>query len=166
MINGSERVSWLEGKENDGVVDYLNNRLGDKRLRPVKAEEELYEGSIFYFTAIGKKDELEALKIYFQDREQFICTLQQELYKDGEYWLEIMPKGATKAAGINRLKELTGCDRVICFGDAVNDISMLEMADEGYAVAEANPQLKQISTAVIGSNHEDGVALWLLQNAR
>ena len=165
LLDCEERVSWLDGKENEGMLNYLKARTGDKRLRGVTKEEELYLGSIFYFTAIGEKDELETLKGYFDDKSQFICTLQQELYGDGEYWLEIMPHNATKAMGVKRLKEITGCDKVICFGDAINDISMFTIADDSYAVANANLQLKQISTGVIGSNNDDGVALWLLEHA-
>jgi len=164
LLECEERVSWLEGKENDGMLNYLKGRTGEKRLRCVTKEEELYLGSIFYFTAIGEENKLEKLKSYFDDKSQFVCTLQRELYGDGEYWLEIMPHNATKAMGVKRLKEITGCDRVICFGDAINDISMFTIADEAYAVADANLQLKQISTGIIGSNNDDGVALWLLEH--
>jgi hydroxymethylpyrimidine pyrophosphatase-like HAD family hydrolase len=58
------------------------------------------------------------------------------------------------------LKEITGCDKVVCFGDAINDISMDIIADHSYSVANANLQLKQIATGIIGSNNEDGVAIW------
>lgn len=165
LLNGEERVSWLEGKENKGTLDYLKSRTGDKRLRGVTKESELYLGSVFYFTVIGEKDDLENLKDYFNDRSQFVCTFQKELYKENEYWLEIMPHDATKAKGIERLKEFTGCNKVICFGDAINDIPMFEIADEAYAVKDANLQLKQIATGIIESNNDDGVAKWLLENA-
>jgi len=165
LLESEERVSWLEGKENAGLLNYLKARKGDKRLRCVTKDEELYLGSIFYFTVIGEKNELEALKGYFDDKSQFVCTVQQELYGEGEYWLEIMPHNATKAMGVKWLKEITGCDKVICFGDAINDISMFTVADHAYAVADANLQLKEISTGIIGSNNEDGVALWLLEHA-
>lgn len=165
LLNGEERVSWLEGRESKGTLDYLKSRTGDKRLRGVTKESELYLGSVFYFTVIGEKDDLENLKDYFNDISQFVCTFQKELYKEDEYWLEIMPHNATKAQGIERLKEVTGCDKVICFGDAINDIPMFEIADEAYAVKDANLQLKQIATGIIGSNNDDGVAKWLLENA-
>lgn len=164
IFDGEEHVSWVPGKENEGMLHYLQSRKGDKRLRRVNKKEELYIGSIFYFTIIGEKEELETLKVYFDDKSQFVCTLQQELYSN-EYWLEIMPNNATKAMGVKRLKEVTGCDKVICFGDEINDISMFTIADEAYAVLEANLQLKQIATGIIGSNNDDGVALWLLENA-
>lgn len=165
LLEGEERVSWIRGKENEGMLYYLKLRRGDKRLRAVTEEGELYLGNVFYFTVIGEKDRLELLKRYFDDKSQFVCTLQEELYRDDEYWLEIMPITATKAMGVKRLKELMNFDRVICFGDAINDISMFKIADSAYAVENANAKLKQFSTEIIGSNDEDGVAKWLLENA-
>ena len=46
-----------------------------------------------------------------------------------------------------------------------NDFELFEAADEGYAMANADPRLKARATAVIASNDEDGVARWLLENA-
>lgn len=96
---------------------------------------------------------------YFDDKSQFICTLQKELYVDGEYWLEIMPHNATNAMGVKRLKKTTVCEKVICFGDGINDIFMFKIVDDAYAVENADLELKQISTGIIGSNNEDGAAL-------
>ena len=42
---------------------------------------------------------------------------------------------------------------------------MFSIADNSYAVANANLELKQVSSGIIGSNNEDAVALWLLENA-
>ena len=99
----------------------------------------------------------------FVNDSRYRCTLQQELYRP-EHFLEIMPKKASKAEAIKKLKEIWHCDRIVSFGDAVNDIPMFEVSDECYAVANAVPELKAIATDVIGSNDEDGVAKWLLQS--
>ena len=72
-----------------------------------------------------------------------------------------MPENASKAHGMQKVKELLSCDRVVVFGDALNDLSMFEAADEAYAVLNAAEQLKKAATGVIGSNEEDGVAQWL-----
>ena len=63
-----------------------------------------------------------------------------------------------------RLKEMLGCNKLVCFGDAVNDLPMFELADERYAVANAAPELKAIATDVIDGNDEDAVAGWLEKN--
>jgi hydroxymethylpyrimidine pyrophosphatase-like HAD family hydrolase len=59
------------------------------------------------------------------------------------------------------LKQLLGFERVICFGDSDNDLSMFEAADESYAPANANNVIKSAATAVIGHHNEEGIAKFL-----
>ncbi len=72
-----------------------------------------------------------------------------------------MPVKATKANAIRKLKKIWNCDRVVSFGDAVNDIPMFEISDECYAVENAVAELKAAATGIIDSNENDGVANWL-----
>ena len=160
FVEEKERVSWMPQKENEGKRHYIASRNGDKRLRPVENEEELYEGEVFYFTCIGEKEELEPVYEILKDNDNFTCTFQPEIYRE-EYWLEIMPRKATKANAILKLKELLGCEKIVSFGDAINDIPMFQISDECYAVENAVDKLKQMATAVIESNNNDGVAKWL-----
>lgn len=158
-LAGMEQVSWFTAYENEGMRRYLDSRKGDKRLHPLSIGEDLYKGDVFYFTCIGEREALEPIYHELKDAHGYKCTLQQELYRT-EYWLEIMPSEATKANGIIKLKELTGCNKIISFGDAINDIPMFQISDECYAVANAVASLKEIATKVIGSNTEEGVGKW------
>lgn len=158
-IEGKESVSWNPDKENEGVQRYLSLRKGDRRLRPVE-DNHLYDGEIFYYTCIGEKEKLSPIYEALSQDDRYRCTLAQELYRE-EYWCEIMPSAATKANAIKKLKELFNCDRVIAFGDAVNDKNMFTIADECYAVENAVPELKACATGIISCNDEDGVARWL-----
>ena len=72
-----------------------------------------------------------------------------------------MPVKATKATAALELKDMLGCDRLVVFGDGMNDLSLFAVADESYAMANAVPELKEIATAVIDSNDSDGVAKWI-----
>lgn len=159
-INGDEKVSWIKSKENDGIKNYSNSRIGDKRLRPIETNEQLYAGELFYFTCIGEKEKLQDVYEYFKDTNEFTCTFQKELYRE-EYWCEIMPKKATKGNAIQILKEKSGCVKIITFGDAINDIPMFKISDESYAVENAVDELKKHATGIISSNEKDGVAHWL-----
>ena len=161
LLEGKERVRWVPGKETPGVARYLESRQGDPRLLPAQ-EASLYEGEVFYFTCIGRREELlpawEALR-----REEGACALlQEEIYQPGEFWLEVMPAGATKANGARRLKEGLGCSSMVCFGDGLNDLPLLQAADHACAVANAVPELRAAADEVIPSNAQDGVAKWLL----
>lgn len=164
-VDGVEKVTWRTAMENEGIQRYLSVRKGDKRFNPLTEEEadKLYLGESFYYTCIGDKEELQPVYEALKDREEFNCLFHQELYRP-EYWCEILPKKATKANAIAELKKLWGCDRVISFGDAINDIPMFEISDECYAVENAVDELKKLATGVIESNENDGVAKWLLEN--
>ena len=164
FIDGIERVSWIPQHENDGIRRYLRMRQGDRRFRPVRTEDLLYQGETFYYTCIGGKDELQPVYDAFSGDCRYRCTLQQELYRP-EYWCEIMPARASKANAIRKLKQMWGCSRIVSFGDAVNDLPMFEISDACYAVANAVEAVKAAATGVIGSNEDDGVARWLAQNA-
>lgn len=164
FVDGAERVSWRPDRENEGVSYYIGNRKGDKRLRPVSDDESLYRGNAFYFTCVGTREQLSPLWERIKDAEEYTCTFQQELYRT-EYWLEIMPRKATKAHAVRELKRLLGCERLVVFGDAVNDLPLFAAAEESYAVENAVPELKAAATAVIGTNEGDGVARWLLEHA-
>jgi len=164
-VNGIEKVTWRTVTENDGIRDYLSRRKGDKRMNPLTEEraDELYRGDTFYYTCIGSREELLPVYEVLKDNEEFNCLFHPEIYRE-EYWCEILPKKATKANAILELKKLWNCDRIVSFGDAVNDMPMFEISDECYAVENAVEELKKAATGIIESNENDGVAKWLLEN--
>ena len=161
MIDSKERFSYIEEKMTDDMRMFLSTRI-DERRRPSN-EYGVGAGDVFHFSCLDSEEKL--LPMYEKLRERFKCVYYIENYSK-KPWLEIHPRGATKANAALKLKELLGCDRIVCFGDGKNDIPMFEISDECYAVANADDELKQIATAVIGSNEEDGVAKWLMENAR
>ncbi len=160
FVEGRECVSWLPSRENDGIRRYLSQRSGDPRLRPLEDETALYAGDVFYYTFIGEQAALLPLYEEVSQLEGCRCVFQQELYRP-EYWCEVMPAQATKAEAARKLKELLGFERIVAFGDAINDIPLFEAADEAYAVDNAAEPLKRIATGVIGANDADGVARFL-----
>ena len=159
-VNGEEKVSYLPASCNEGMQYYLDKRSGDKRMRAVDTDDALWEGDSFYVTCIGDEEALQPAYEALRGDARFRITFQQELYRK-EYWLEIMPACVSKANAILLLKEKYGFDRIISFGDSMNDIPMFEISDEAYAVENAADALKEIATDVIESNEADGVAKWL-----
>jgi len=74
--------------------------------------------------------------------------------------LEFVSREASKAAAMERIGALYGIDRseMIAVGDGHNDISMLEYAGLGVAMANAPQAVKDKAGFVTLSNDEDGVA--------
>lgn len=123
----------------------------------------MLDGSVHYFTCIGTWESLE--KAYGELKGKYRSLCAKDTYSD-EVWLEVMPWLATKADAIQQMKKLYGYEKVVVFGDGINDMTMFEIADECYAMENAVPELIAIATGVIGSNDEDGVAKWLKENYR
>jgi hypothetical protein len=161
-IKGKERVCWDTSFVNEGMSLYINSRKNSKRLTPCTSEN-LYFGDVFYYTIIDKRENLLSFYNRVKVNKSLRVTLQQDIYNE-HWWCEIMPAMATKANGILALKEMYGFDKIVSFGDAINDVPMFEISDECYTVENAVEELKAISTNVISSNDKDGVALWLKEN--
>lgn len=161
IIDGAEKFSFIPDKQTAEMTFFNESRKGDVRKNPVKAFEDLKKGGVFYITCIDEPRKLRPL--YEKYREAYHCVYQMDIYTNAQ-WLEIMPKSVSKANAIKRLKAMQGCDRLVVFGDGLNDIDMFEIADESYAVENAHPELKKAATGVVLSNNEDGVARWLEQN--
>lgn len=161
FIDKVEFFSFIPDKCSQGMRDFLNTRKGDRRFREADNREQLIQGNLFYITCIDSKEKLEPF--FEKYKERYHVVFQQDIYTK-EQWLEIMPKEASKANAILQLKKLLGCEKVISFGDAANDMDMFHISDEAYAVANAFDELKQVATGVIESNNNDGVAKWLIDN--
>lgn len=158
MVDGAEKFSFLESRLSPQLSDFLDKRREDVRRRPVSDRGELYTGQLYYFNCID--DPQKAFELYGLFGDEFNCVCAPEVYS-GDVWLEIMPKSASKASAVLQLKKTVGADRVVVFGDGLNDMPMFEVADECYAVENAVDELKKRATGIIGSNSADGVAEWL-----
>lgn len=157
--DGTERFSYIYDKCTEGMKAFIGSRKGDRRDNPINSVRYLYYGNIFYITCID--DEYKLAPFYEKYKNQYNCIFHRDIYSN-EPWLEFMPQTASKANAILQLKEHLHCDRLVVFGNGKNDIDMFNLADECYAVENAVDELKQIATAVIPKNDNDGVAKWLL----
>lgn len=162
LIDGQEKFRYWDEKSTPGMSRFIGTRQNDPRERPVHSAAGLYEGEPYYITCIDEKEKL--IPFYEKYKEQFHCILYREIYS-GDDFLEFMPKAASKANAALELKALLGCEKLVAFGDGLNDIDLFRVADEAYAVENAVPELKAIATGIIGGNQDDGVAKWLLENA-
>ena len=112
---------------------------------------------------MGSESSLSPVNNAFSDNGKFNCIFHKDIYSK-ESWCEIMPANVSKANAAIQLRDKLGCDRIVAFGDAINDLPLFSVADEKYAVSNAVTELKEVATEVIDSNDNDGVAKWLSKN--
>ena len=163
--SGRETVSWHKEKANEEMNAFLEKYQGEIHRQPSDSEEDLYHSPVYYITCIDSREKLAPLYRALKENPHINVISQQDIYS-GRQWLEIMPRAASKASAALQLKQWLSCDRLVCFGDGKNDLSMFSVADECYAVENAVPELKAVATGIIPANTADGVAQWLAENAR
>ena len=80
--------------------------------------------------------------------------------RSGDMWYEILPKGIGKGTAIAKLAQYLCGDisKTVVIGDHNNDVSMLETAKIGIAVANATPAAKKAADYITVSNEEHAVA--------
>ena len=164
-LDGEEKVLWQRGTESIGMQLYLDSRKEDERMLPVDSFDDLFCGEIFYVTCIEDTDELlSPLRADLTAEDSLNCLLQKDIYGPEYFWLEIMDYRVSKAHAIDTIMKLTGMERIISFGDSINDVPLFEVSDECYAVENAVEPLKKVADDVIESNDNDSVAKWLIEN--
>jgi hypothetical protein len=156
---GVDRFCWLDRDPSDAVREFVGQPPRSPRAKPVQDWHEVDLSAVFYITLIGTEDELTGL----ESVPHCSVLVAKNTTDPARCYLELTAETATKGHRVAALKEQTGADQVVVFGDSVNDLSMFAVADESYAVAEAPEQVRARATAVIGSSAEEGVATWLAQ---
>ena len=154
---------YYDKEEMKEQTQYYSERALEacKEIRQVSSlEEQAKKGDSVYLAYTGEKEELEPVCEALNEVEKIKYSFYLNIYT-GLYCLEIFGEGASKQNALIKLKEYTGCDKLVVFGDNHNDASMIEIADESYAPDNALPEIKAIVNGVLEDCDHDGVALFL-----
>lgn len=152
--------TYMSAEHTEGLQGYIDYYENDPSMKRAENLDEMFCGTPGYVTIIGDKERIEPVYERVREYKGWESLFQKDTYRD-EYWLEICPQNCTKAKSILKLKEQLGYEKLVVFGDSLNDISMFKIADEAYAVSNAMDELKKYATGVIGSNEEDAVVEFL-----
>ena len=81
------------------------------------------------------------------------------------FYLEVIPKVINKGQGLRDICRTLGIspEEVIAFGDAANDIPMLQAAGVGVAMGNAADAVKAAADRITRTNNEDGIAAALAE---
>jgi len=161
--NGQFKI-YYKGLFNPSETNYVTDRLrtGDERFRLVTEHDIPADEQIMEVNAIGTEAELlEMYRLFSPRGSEVLCHFGPDIYTPGYHWLEMNHPRANKRDGVAQLKQLLQADRIVCFGDNLNDLPMFEIADEKYAMGNAHPLLIEKATARLATNVEHGVARYL-----
>ena len=129
------------------------------RIRPL--DDLPGDATVTHVNAIGAGEAILAVLESVEDEPHLVAYSGVAFEGEQWRWLDVHHSDASKGGAIESLKALLGVERVICFGDSENDLSMFEAADESYAPSNAKDIIKSAATAVIGHHDEEGIAHFL-----
>ncbi len=158
VVNG-ERIA--KGDENDEICDYIRKVAVKGILFNFKGAHDVKE-------AFAKRhQDAQKLLLYpgeGADRDEIMNALrssfpQLEITSSGPKYVEVNIKGVDKGKALKvfcGLMEIP-IEESIAFGDAENDISMLEAADKAIVMENGTPEAKKHADVICASNNDDGV---------
>lgn len=157
------------GSLNDPERRFIARRLDTsfkQFIVPSDGESELPErlDNVLLLYSMPKAAEGERMYELLKRVEGISPMMYYDIYNEGMACTEVFSTEATKATGVADLREHLGAERVVAYGDNLNDLPMLRVADESVAVENALPEVKEETDRIIGPNTSDSVARDILQS--
>ena len=140
-------------------TDELHLRYSEPNPKVVPREELLQATDLNKLLILGPPDVLTRVRSQLAERLDGQAVLTQAMSQI----LEVLPVGCTKGRGVSVLAEQLGIpmENCIAFGDAENDIEMLQGVGTGISMGNALPSVTAAAACATKSNDEDGVAIYL-----
>ena len=133
---------------------YKNFHILDKETG--RLPEKLDRVLLFY--SMRPTEEVRRVYDEIKDSDNLRAVFYHDMYGDEIALMEVFGPEASKAEAVRRLAEMVGADRIVAYGDNVNDIPILEVADDAVVVENAVVAARLAAGRVIGPNSEDSVA--------
>ncbi len=163
-----QQIRTLIGDDCEITIDTANANYWNYKINPNTTQQNWGDS---VYTDFSDFDE-PALKICAEiiddgkASEFFDCFSDYDCvrFSDGK-WYKITKKNITKENAIRDVVSYYGydLDEVISFGDDFADIGMLKMSGLGVAMGNSLHEVKESADVIIGTNDENGIALFLNQ---
>lgn len=115
------------------------------------------------FFAIGPVATIERMTAELRGTTPCAAAWYPDVFMPDTGCIDIYAPGVSKATAVEQMTRATGATETVVFGDNLNDIPMMRVADIAVATENALPEVKAHAHVVIGRNTEDAVARWIEQ---
>lgn len=133
----------------------------DKPFTEVAQLRDAVDENTVYFTMVGAQERIAPVYEAVRKLPGLQLAYYKDVYAADDWYLEIFGAEASKYHAVQFLREFGSFDKVIGFGDNMNDIPMFDACDECCAVANAQEAVRKRADHVIGTNEQDAVPTWI-----
>lgn len=118
--------------------------------------------AVLLFFATGPRDRIQRVADLIASTTDCALSCYEDIYNEDTAIIEVFAAGVSKGAAVDRLRQITRADKVVVFGDNLNDLDMFAHADTAIAVGNALPEVRAAADLVIDPNTTDAVARYIL----
>ena len=165
-VSDNKLQVYYEVLDTPALQDYYDERV-TKYAKPFVQvncfSDKMIDNKVIYFVLMDTRDRLADVMHHVKKVQSIDMVLSNDVYVDNLWYLEIYAENASKYNAANYIRNYCGFDRVIGFGDNINDLPLLNACDEFYAVANALQEIKEKATGVIGDNNSDAVPKFIVK---
>ena len=162
--DAGELMTYYREIPNAAMKAFMDERV-TRYKKPFRRFTDVSEidGTIVYFCLIGSMTDISRAVQILEKRAQYLekpdlrFTYYRDHYDTSVWYLEVFDIRASKQHAVDYLRQYTNADRVIAFGDNLNDLPMFEAADLRVAAQNANPRLIEAADEIA----VDGVVSWI-----
>ncbi|TDM49113.1 HAD family hydrolase [Macrococcoides goetzii] len=161
----------LKYLNNNNIYSYVASTLEKSYINILAGDQFINRMQHYYnYLIINNLDEMNDItKITIEikgDMKELIVQLnalcQSSIAVDSGFnCIDIIHKGTNKAVAIKKVMNILGANMndLYVFGDSDNDIEMLKLTENSFAMTNGNDKVKSIAKTEIPSNDENGVLI-------
>ena len=165
LYDGDVLHTYYRRVINPAMQKFLDQRVEryNKHFTVVDSFDELFGDDVVYFCILGDEEIVRTAHERMQGIEGIHFAYYADSYEAGTYYLEVFGENASKAHAVEFLRAYTGAERVVCFGDNLNDLPMFDVSDIGVAVSGAVDAVKAVADHIC-DNVPDFIAEFCAEN--
>lgn len=120
--------------------------------------------SVVLFFATGTDTTVEKACVLLNEATPCSASWYRDIVTPSTGLVDIYAPGVSKALAVRELAQKVGARRIVVFGDNLNDLPMMRVADVAVAVGNALDSVKEEADIVTGPNTSDSVARFILDD--
>jgi len=151
-VNGDPLLTYYRRIANPAMEAFMQERV-ERFAKPFVKMDSVDEirGEVVYFAVIGPQRGILAAAEKAEKIHGTRCTYYRDSYERDTWYLEIFDEDASKKHAVEFLRQYTGAEELVCFGDNLNDLPMLDTADVAVAVQNAAEEVKKAADVITDS---------------
>ena len=163
QFSNNEQATWYESLDHKPLRGFIEERKAryNKEYHQTDNFMAISHENIVYFRLLDTYDKNKLVHDALSVVPGIGISMYKNVYNSDLWHLEIHNEKASKQNATTYLRKTYGFERIIGFGDNLNDLPLFAACDVRIAVENANKEVKATSDHICSSNNDDGVVKWI-----